>query len=349
MKKFDPAKSIALASVALLSTVSAAAAQNLTVTIYGGSWGDAITKCITEPFAAETGITVTPEPGTSSVTLAKLKQQRDAPAIDVAWMDGGVSELAEADGLVAALDPAELPNIAGMFDQAVYKNADGEIFALGTGFYSLGLVYNTDEISEPPTSWEDLWSPDYARLVTVPSPSNAMGAAFFALVNKMEGGEAGDYGPGAAKMKALDVSSYFDASGNASNAFESGEVIIGAHYASAAWAIADKGLPIGYAIPSEGAPSGDIRLHVAEGTPNAEAAKKFVNFAVGKEPAACMVNTLYVGPATKGVEVSDEARQRLPWGADGSIENLAITDWVEVNANREKITEIFNREVAGGR
>ena len=70
----------------------ATAQQPLTVAFYGGEWGDAITACIVDPFVKTSGVKVTPEPGVSSVTLAKLKQQKGSPAIDVAWIDGGVSE-----------------------------------------------------------------------------------------------------------------------------------------------------------------------------------------------------------------------------------------------------------------
>ena len=109
-------------------------------------------------------------------------------------------------------------------------------------------------------------------------------------------------------------------------------MIVGAHYASAAWSLADKGLPITYVAPKEGAPTGDIRIHIVEGTKNRAAAEKFVDFAVAKEQASCMSEKLYVGPATKGVTLSDKAKSRLPWGKDGSVANLALIDWSALNA-----------------
>ena len=211
----------------------------------------------------------------------------------------------------------------------------------------LGLVYNTKEIKTPPTSWLDLWKPEYAGVVTIPAPTNAMGVPLIALINKVAGGTLDNLEPGMNKLKALKVSSFFDTSGAADNSFQNGEAIIGGHYAQAAWAMADKGLPIAYAVPKEGAPSGDIRVHIVKGTPKLSDAEKFVNFAVGKEPATCMAETLYVGPATEGVTLSDKAKQRLPWGANGSVKNLALSDWTKLNAARAKITDTFNREVVG--
>jgi putative spermidine/putrescine transport system substrate-binding protein len=337
---------MAVCAVAGASLAGPAGAQSLTVAFYGGEWGDAIQACIVDPFVKTTGIKVTPDPGVSTVTLGKLRQQKAAPTIDVAWIDGGVSELAEADGLVDDISPQKVPGIGNMVSQGVYKTKAGGIYALSTGFYSLGIVYNTKEVKTPPTAFLDLWKPEFANAVTVPSPSNAMGVPLFMHLNKVLGGSTGNWAPAVKKYQELKVSSFFDTSGGATNSFQSAEVIAGAHYASAAWSLADKGLPIAYVAPKEGAPSGDIRVHLVKATPRKDIAEKFIDFAVGKEAAACMVEKLYVGPATKGLTLSDRAKSRLPWGKDGSVENLAIIDWVELNAQRQAVTDVWNKEIA---
>ena len=324
----------------------ASAQESLNAAFYGGEWGEAIQKCIVDEFVKATGIKVTPEPGVSTVTHAKLKQQKGSPAIDIAWIDGGVSELALADDLVAVIDPAKVPNLANVIPQGIYKTADGKIFAVSTGFYSLGLVYNTKEVKTPPSSWLDLWKPEYGGLVTIPSPANSMGVPLFVHLATIAGGGLDNLDPGVKKLKTLKVSSFFDASGNATNSFQSGEVIVGGHYATSAWGLADKGLPIAYAVPKEGAPSGDIRVHIVKGTPKQAAAEKFVNFAIGKEAATCMSNKLYIGPATQGVALSDKAQERMPWGKGGSVANLALFDWAKVNAKRQGAIDVWNREVA---
>lgn len=322
------------------------AQQTLTVAFYGGEWGDAIQSCIVEPYVKASGVRVTPDPGVSTVTLGKLRQQKGSPVIDVAWIDGGVSELASADGLLADMSPQTVPNIANMLSEGIYKTSGGGIFALSTGFYSMGLVYNTKEVKTAPASFWDLWASEFANVSTVPSPINAMGVPLFVHLNKALGGTVGKYDPAVKKYKELKVSSFFDASGAATNSFQSGEVIVGAHYASAAWSLADKGLPITYVAPKEGAPTNDIRVHIVKHTKNQALAEKFVDFAVAKEQAACMSEKLYIGPATKDVTLSDKAKGRLPWGKDGSVSNLALIDWTVLNAERQAITDLWNKEIA---
>ena len=81
-----------------------------------------------------------------------------------------------------------------MIPEGVYKAGSGDIYALGTGFYSLGLVYNTKEVKAQPGSWWDLWKSDFAGVSTVPSPSNAMGVPLFLHLNKALGGPS-NYAP----------------------------------------------------------------------------------------------------------------------------------------------------------
>jgi putative spermidine/putrescine transport system substrate-binding protein len=338
------ATTVLLASVG--SAVPAVAQESITVATYGGEWGAAMQACIIDPFTRDTGIRVVPEPGVSGVTLSKLRQQKDAPTLDAVWIDGGVSEITAADKLLKPIDPAKVPAIAGVVPEGVYKDASGAIFAVSTGFYSLGLTYSAKDIKQAPASWLDLWKPEYAGAVTFPSPSNAMGVPFIVHLAGLVGGSIENVTPAFEKLKQLKVAAYFDTAGAGTNLFQSGEVIVGAHYASSAYAMRDQKLPITFVVPKEGAIGGDIRLHLVANSKKQEAAEKFVNYAIGKEPAKCMAEKIYVGPATAGVELSDNAKQRMPWGSEGTIKSLALPDWNKINANRASIIEAFNRNVA---
>ena len=137
---------------ALMASASsgAGAQQRLTVATYGGNWGEAQKACILDPFAKASGVQVVQETSVSTVTYNKLKQQKGNPSIDIAWIDGGISELAAADGVIATIDPAKVGNVSGLIEEAVYKK-DGKIYALSTGFYALGIAYNSKEVKSAPT------------------------------------------------------------------------------------------------------------------------------------------------------------------------------------------------------
>lgn len=335
------------AVIAVLSTSTASWAQERQITVawYGGNWGDAFKACIAEPFTKATGIKVNAEVGTSTVTLGKLKAQRDAPSIDAAWMDGGISEVAAAEGVVENLDPARVKNLANANEEAIYKAA-GTNFAVSTGYFSVGIVYNTSKIKVAPTSWNDLWKPEFKELVTLPSPSNSAGVPLLLFLHQMWQHPANDLAATFAKVKALNAGLFYDASGVASNAFQTGEMIIGAHFNAAAWALIDKGLPLAFVVPKEGVWATDARLHLVKGSKNRELAEKFVDQALTSDSAGCLAQKLYLGPAVKGVAVDAKVAAKLPWGEKGSVKDLKLSNWSDVNAQRAKIVDTWNREIA---
>lgn len=338
-------KNIAITTVlALTSLTSVSYAETLTVATYGGEWGDALRDCILKPFEKASGHKIQPEPGVSAVTLAKIKQQTQSPTIDVAWLDSGVSELADQANVMAPIDT--LPGLANVIPQGRYKSRDGSTYAVSTGYYALGLVVNTRDVKTPPTSWMDLWNPEFEGVVAVPSPANAMGVPFLLAINRILGGSLDDVSKGLEKLKTLKTFSFYDTSGNATNAFQSDEVVIAAHYASAAWAMNDKKLPMTYIVPKEGALGGDIRLHLVKNGKHLEASKAFIDFAIQPAQATCMSEHIFVGPATKGVTLTPEAQKRMPWGQNGSIENLIITDWNAMNERRNEINDQWNKAIA---
>jgi putative spermidine/putrescine transport system substrate-binding protein len=338
---------LSTALVGLLASVSAAGAQGQTLTVawYGGNWGDAFQVCVADPFTKATGIEVVADIGTSTTTLAKLQQQSAKPTIDVAYIDGGISELAEEAGVLADIDVNTMPNASKLSEKAIYKNGD-KVFAVGGGYYSLGLTYRTDEIETAPTSWEALWDDEYAGAVTIPSPGNSSGIPFIFFLNKIGGGSPDDMTATFEKLKNLDAALFFDSSGAASNAFQSGEVVIGAHFNVGAWDLTDSGLPVGFVVPKEGVWATDARLHVIEGAPNPEGALKFIDMALSAEAAACLAEKLYLGPAVAGVELTPEISKKLPWGENGSVDDLLLFDWNEINERRAELTDTWNREVA---
>ncbi|SOC35680.1 putative spermidine/putrescine transport system substrate-binding protein [Rhizobium subbaraonis] len=343
-------KRLLLASVAGLigmpqAVLAQSASQSITVAYYGGNWGEAFDACVAQPFSKATGIKVVAEIGNSTTTLSKLQQQTGNAVIDVAYMDGGISEIAEAAGVLAPIDLAQLPHATALQPQAAYKNG-GHVFAVSAGYYSLGLIYNTNEVSEAPSSWEELWNDAYAGAVAVPSPNNSAGVPFVIFLAGAFGDASESMDATFAKLKSLDSGLLYDTSGAASNAFQSNEVIIGAHFNVGAWDLIDAGLPIGFTVPKEGVWATDARMHIVKGTKNAEAAAKFIDTALTPEAATCLAEKLYLGPAITGVALSADIERKLPWGSGGSIEDLRLFDWSEVNAKRPAITDRWNREIA---
>ncbi|HYC13568.1 MAG TPA: ABC transporter substrate-binding protein [Stellaceae bacterium] len=348
MRSFVRAALIGTAAVMSLGMAAGAyAEEKIVVTVYSGIWGTSQGACVLEPFSKATGITAVPEPAISSVAITKLMQQRANPEIDVVWLDGGPSEQAWSEGIIEAIDPAAVPNIKVLSDKGIYKTKDGQIYGLGTGYYATGMFYNTKEVKDAPTSWLDLWKPEYAGRAIFMSPALANFVPTFLHINQILGGTPSNIDPAIEKFKTLKVSSYYDSTGTIQASIQSSEAIIGAHYINAIWAVNDQNVPVIPVVPKEGVPAGDIRVHLVKGSKHKEAALKFINYATSEEALNCLAERLYIGPPLKSPKLSDKAKQRMPWGPTGSIDNLVVPDWNVVNAERAKIIEQWNRRVVG--
>lgn len=335
-----------LACAAALGLTSAAHAQDrINIATYTGVWNDAQKACVLEPFSKETGIQAIANSGVSAVFLTQLRQQKGKPDYDVVWMDGGFSEQAWAEGLLDVIDVDKVPNIKNLLPVGQFKTKDGKLFAVETGFYAAGLLYNTQEIKQAPTSWWDLWKPEYAGRVIFPSPAQAIFIPILQHLNHLLGGTDANLQPVFDKFRSLKIAAYYDSSGTVQSAIQNGDVIIGAYYITSAWSLTDLGLPIAAAVPKEGVPTGDTRLHIPKGAPHLAAAQKFVDFAMRRSSLECLAEKLYLGPAIADPKLSDKARARMPWGPTGSINTLIIPDWNTIIAQRAEIISKWNREV----
>jgi len=143
------------------ATPAFAQQTSITVNAYSGPWETAMKKCFFDPFTEETGIRVVIDAGTASVTYTRLRQQKGAPQLDVAWLDAGYSEQAWEEGLIQEIDTQQVPNFKNITKAAQYAE-DDKLFALGTGYFAYALAYDTEEVNPPPTSWFDLWDEQYA-------------------------------------------------------------------------------------------------------------------------------------------------------------------------------------------
>ena len=348
MRSFVRAGFVAGATALSLGVAASAfAEERIVVTVYSGIWGASQGACILEPFSKATGITAVPEPAISSVAITKLIQQKANPEIDVVWLDGGPSEQAWGEGVIDPINPAVIPNLSGLSEKGIYKTKDGQIYALGTGYYATGIFYNSKEVKEKPTSWLDIWKPEFANRVIFMSPALANFVPTFMHINKLLGGSSTNFEPAIEKFKQLKVSSYYDSTGTVQASIQSGEAIVGSHYINAIWSVNDQNVPVIPISPKEGVPAGDIRVNLVKGTKHKAAAEKFINFAISPEALTCLAERLYIGPPLKSVKLSDKARERMPWGPNGSIDNLVVPDWNEVNAKRPEIIELWNRRVVG--
>lgn len=318
--------------------------KELTIAIFGGSWGEAIKKNIVKSFEEKNGVKVNLVEGTSSVTFSRLKQEKNAPTIDIALMDSGISEMAIQEGLIEELDSAKIPNTANLIPQGMQKSGD-KSYAVALGYWGLGLTYNPEKIKNPPVSWNDLWKSEYKNKLTIPTPETTGGFPFLMKINELSGGSKDNLNKGFDKVKALDTVAYFNGSGAGSNLYQSGEATIGAHYGGPVWALKDQGVPIEFVIPKEGVIGAGSYWHIVKGSSNKDLAMKFLDEAITEKAQTGIADQLYLAPVNKNVKLSEKTASRMPYGKGGKIEDISFPDYNLINKHREEWNEQWNKKI----
>jgi putative spermidine/putrescine transport system substrate-binding protein len=217
------------AGVLALGVMSPAEAKELRVHFWGGAEGDAIVKHCVKPFEERTGHKVVYEHGATSATVAKIKAQRADPEFDIVFTGVLGTYNLKRDDLIVPVDFDRIPNSKHIPDN-LRSIADG--YGLGWALWITTMVYNTDVVKTPPTSWNDMWDPKYEGHVVLPPAAWTDGANVVVAANILAGS---DYktndAPGFEKLAMLkdNLLLFGENPAQVAQLFKSGDIHIGAY------------------------------------------------------------------------------------------------------------------------
>ncbi|WP_410216286.1 ABC transporter substrate-binding protein [Paracoccus sp. (in: a-proteobacteria)] len=283
----------------LLSTALtglALAAQAETLTVYTSQPQDQMTQVI-EAFNAEH-----PEiqvelfrSGTTEV-MAKLQAEFAAgrsPADVLLIADAvAMTQLKQDDRLMAY---AEAP-VEGI-DPALL-DADQMFFP--TKLITTGIVYNTNLVDTPPTSWADLTDPERAAQTIMPSPLYSGAAAIHVGTLVQQPQMGWDY------LEALAEGGAVAGQGNGTvlEAVARGEKAYGVLVEYMAMNAKEQGSPVDFVFPSEGVTAVTQPVAIMAGTDAPEAARAFVDWQLSQAAQTQSVEQGYF-PLLQGMDAPE--------------------------------------------
>ena len=223
--------------------------------------------------AAYPGVTVeTFRSGTEEVVSRfLLEAEAGAPQADVLLVaDAPTFEILKSQDL---LESYMSPN-ADAIDPAYY---DPEGFYYGTKLIATAIVYNTNLVDEPVSSWNELAGLE--SQVAMPSPTYSGAAAYNLGVLTRTEGIGFDY------YELLEKNDVFLTQGNGAvfRAVAAGEKPYGMMVDFVPIREAQAGSPVAVVYPEEGVPAITEPVGIVKGTPNREAAEAFVDFLLSQE------------------------------------------------------------------
>jgi len=326
-----------------LAAGTALAQTELTVIVYGGSFEEGWRKAVIEPFEeANPDITVRIATGLTLQNVALMRAQKDDVRVDVMMMDEIGAAQANAEGLYHPLNPERVPNLEKLYPQFRVGNDNYTKFM----YVSQALVYNTEQIPEAPTSWKALWDEAYVGRVAIPDITTSHGSFFLLTAADMAGGGLKNVDPGFELIKELKPSivTFYTQHAQLAQLFTQGDVWITSWTTDRSQAMIDAGAPVAWTIPEESAYIIDSTIGIAKGTPNLEAAEKYVNFVLSDEAQAANARHTYLSPVNSEVELDPEVAAKLPVG-EGVLERLKSADWDYVTTVRPEWTQRWSREI----
>lgn len=272
--------------------------------------------------------------------VAAKKATPDQPLVHFGFFNVSSLNLGVKDDLWESLNPDRIPNMKNTLATLQRDDNFGAPYQMSV----MGLMYNTDEVKEPPTSWSALWDPAYrGKVVTFDYQWQAL-----VLAARLNGGDEKNIDPGfqiwadnAQNLKALPTTN--DA---LKNLMVSGDATIAPWFYSMAHLWAEEGAPLGYVTPDEGPLAFPLYLAISKGVTAEQraVAEDIINMLLAPEAAGRYAELTYSIPAVTNAKVS-EAVQNDPFFGPLLAEKAIQIDWETYAEQNSVWKERWDKEV----
>lgn len=276
---------IAFACVFFLTGCGAGGGTGEVLNIY--NWGDYIDESLLDKFEEETGIEVVYDTFSSNEDMyIKVKQGIDAFDIIVP-SDYMIERMIDED-MLEEIDLSLIPNYENVNEALKNPVFDSDNkysvpYFWGTG----GIIYNTAQITNPITSWMDLFDEAHSgKIVMYNSSRDSIAVALKALgysMNSTDLNELEEAKNLLIEQKPLVLAYQAD---EGRDTIVSGDGSIGFMYSGDALMMMDQNPDLDYVLPEEGPNIWFDAMVIPKSTQNKEAAHKFIDFMCDPENAA---------------------------------------------------------------
>jgi putative spermidine/putrescine transport system substrate-binding protein len=340
---------VALAATACTSSATGAGGTATTVIFQGfaGVFQDAFTAAVIEPFqTAHPDIRIDYQPVKNSAqVLAGLRSAKSRPTVDVALVDSSVAPTANQEGLFAKLDKEKVPNLGDLDPAAV----DPDGYGPGLTFDSLSIIYDTRQVADPPTSWHDLWRPEFDGKLVLPI-ADTRGIALIRVLDEIAGA---DYrqtiDPAIARLKELAPTvQTWDPQPDIYTAVASGAAAIGVGWNARGQLFHDTtGGDVQAVLPAEGTVSQVNTINLVAGAPDAGAAQTFIDYALSPEAQQAFAEKAFYAPTNTKAKPGQDVLNRTAASPEQAAKEIEL-DWRWITPVYADWVDRIKREVIGG-
>ena len=243
------------------------------------TWSEYIPDDIINCFEEAYGVTVNHDTFASqSEQLAKL--ERGASGYDIVQPSDDMVQLMVEKDLFAELDKSQL-SVMSNFNPAFLNPAfdPDNKYSLPYQGGSTGIVYNTETVKTPPTSYADLWNAEYAgHIIAVDDSRTMITITLLSLGYDANSTDPAQLDEAKAKLKELTANIRIFDSDSPKTALISGEADLGIIWSTEAFTTVIEKPAFAYVYPSEGVILWQDNFAVMKDAPHADAAYAWLNY-----------------------------------------------------------------------
>ncbi|MBQ6824240.1 MAG: spermidine/putrescine ABC transporter substrate-binding protein [Clostridia bacterium] len=247
--------------------------------VYVYNWGEYIDEEVNELFEQETGIKVVYKIYDNNESMYAVV--KNAPGTyDVVFPSDYMVGRMIAEEMLEPIDFDNVPNFQYIMEN--FKNMDydpGNLYSVPYTWGTVGLLYNTKEVAETPTSWSVLWEEQYKDQILMYNNSrDTIGISLLkngCSLNTTSEAELRVATADLIKQKPL-LQAYV--SDDIFSKMESGSAALCPVYSGDAISMIGENPDLAYTVPQEGTNRFVDCICIMKDAPNKEAAEKYINF-----------------------------------------------------------------------
>jgi spermidine/putrescine-binding protein len=208
------------------------------------------------------------------------------------------------------------------------------------------ITYNTNLVKTPPTSWGDLWKPEWKGKLAIPDISGTSGQQFLMAAARLNGGSVENIEPGFEAIKKLkpNIQMMYTQPDQIIPLFERGDIALAVWYTDRTGAAALKGVPVAAAYPTEGAIGIVPTVSVPKASAKRDLAQRYIAVLLSPEGQLCFGQSQFAGPTNRKVQLPPDLAKLVPYGP--LVQRMFFPDTDLVARKFPEWSERWGREIA---
>ncbi len=328
------------AAAAFASNVPMAEAESGQVVVgtWGGDYGQLLGDLVDKPLLAPKGIEIVQDVANGDPRKTKLLAERQSRrgSMDVACLSDSDHYIVAGTNAFEAVDSSKVSRLDKVFPELRTATAIPHIYSAQV------ILYNTNQVKTPPTSFADLWDPKWrgkVGLADILWPNNTLAAALAG------GGGVSNFDPAEQKLmelRSLDARIY-PSNESLAAALKSEEVWLTTMWLARGFMWKKAGIPLAHVVPKEGAVAIVFEASVPRNARNKEGGFGYLDAMLDAKAQIAFADKMgYVPTVTDAVLPEDLARQVSLGEADRA--RLLKPDYAYQTERSQRTLDFWNKQ-----